>query len=116
MEIAVAASVAWLAAFLAAHLAGGKAKRAVGAFAVLSPLIALALIAALVGAPKQIGGSDKMVFGCAIVAYATGVLAAVELLFRGKPRWPWVLALLIDAAIPVGVFFIAVVAGTSPRD
>jgi hypothetical protein len=39
------------------------------------------------------------------------VVAALELLVRGKARAPWVLVLLTDAALLVIGFFLAVVAG-----
>jgi hypothetical protein len=69
------------------------------------------LVAALLEAWRRIGDDDKVVFGAAVTAYATGMLAALELLVRGKSRGPWVLVLLADAALLVIGFFLAVVVG-----
>jgi hypothetical protein len=79
----VIAGAGWFAFFIAAHFAGERAKKAIGGFAVVGPLVAVVLVAALLEAWRRIGDDDKAVFGAAITAYATGVVAALELLVRG---------------------------------
>jgi hypothetical protein len=78
----VIAGAGWFAFFIAAHFAGERAKKAIGGFAVVGPLVAVVLVA-LLEAWRRIGDDDKAVFGAAITAYATGVVAALELLVRG---------------------------------
>lgn len=82
------------------------------AIAVLGPIAAGCLMAALFTWYRSIGSADKLVFGCGIAAWAIGVLAATALAVRGRPRWPGVLLLLFDVCVAVAVLLLAVVAAS----
>jgi hypothetical protein len=62
----VIAGAGWFALFVAAHFAGERARKAIGGFAVVGPLAAAVLVAALLEAYRRIGDDDKLVFGAAI--------------------------------------------------
>jgi hypothetical protein len=107
---------AWLAALVAAHAAPFRPDglALLAGFGVLAPAVAVGLfLRTFAYRARGFELAQNAHLAAALLAWATGVVAALELLLRTR-RAAWLVLVIIDAAIAAGIYFyvIALVAGS----